>query len=71
MSARYARLPKGFRTGHCGDVACPHRDLSVCPECGSSDFLVEVYGQHFFAPDGREAAILMLTGDTEPTEAVR
>lgn len=54
---KYRKLPRGFREGHCGDVACPHRDLSCCPACAGSDFLVEVYGQHFFAPQGREAAV--------------
>lgn len=44
------RMPKGFRKGHGGDVACPHRDLSCCRECAKTPGLVEVYGQHFWVP---------------------
>lgn len=48
-----------------GHVACPHRDLSVCPECaeewegkpfpdpafgGAPGLLVEVAGAHFVVP---------------------
>ncbi len=45
------RLPKGFREGHGGDLACSHRDMSVCPECARVTGVVEVYGQHFWIPD--------------------
>jgi len=55
-------LPAGFREGHDGDVACPHRDVSCCAACASSDFLFEVWGQHYHAPQGREAAIAELGG---------
>ena len=58
-------LPAGFREGLSGEVACPHRDLSCCPECSGSDFLVEVFGQHFHAPNGRDAAIAELGGPRE------
>ena len=53
---KHKRLPKGFREDHrTGQVACPHRDLSVCKLCEKNGFLVEVGGQHFFAPLGRDA----------------
>lgn len=45
-------LPRGWREDEDGQVACPHRDVSVCPGCADADFIVEVYGQFFFAPDG-------------------
>lgn len=52
---KYRRLPKGFREDHrTGQVACAHRDLTVCKLCETKDLLVEVGGQHFFAPLGRE-----------------
>lgn len=57
---KYKRLPKGFRRGHTGSIACPRRDLSCCPACAGSDFLLEVYGQHFFAPEGRVEAQRLL-----------
>lgn len=53
---KYHRLPKGYREDHrTGQVACPHRDLSVCKLCDQKDFIVEVHGVHFFAPLGRAA----------------
>ena len=67
MPAKYKRLPKGFRRGTQEEIACKHRDLSVCPDCATADFLVEVYGVHYFAPDGRAAAEAELGLDTETT----
>ncbi len=50
-------LPKGWREGHGGDLACPHRDCSVCPACAAAHVeCVEVYGQHFWVPNERERA---------------
>jgi hypothetical protein len=43
-------MPKGWKTGHGGDVACPHRDCSCCPDCAKREEVVEVYGQHFWEP---------------------
>jgi hypothetical protein len=43
-------LPAGWREGHEGDVACPHRDCSVCPDCSRREEVVEVYGRHFWIP---------------------
>src|SRR6266511_260708 len=38
-------LPSGFREGHQGDLACPHRDCSVCPKCAAAyPEIVEVRG---------------------------
>lgn len=52
-------LPPGFREGHSGDLACPHRDVSCCPFCaGTYEEIVEVYGQHFWVPDETERASL-------------
>lgn len=47
-------MPRGWREGHGGDVACPHRDCSVCRECARRAEVVEVYGQHFWIPDPAE-----------------
>jgi hypothetical protein len=41
-------MPRGFREGHGGDIACSHRDCSCCPECAKRPEVVEVYGQHFW-----------------------
>jgi hypothetical protein len=49
------RLPKGFREGHSGDLACPHRDVSCCAVCAAAHpEIVEVYGQHFWVPSAAE-----------------
>jgi hypothetical protein len=53
-------MPKGFRKGHGGDVACPHRDLSCCRECAKQHpELVDVYGQHFWVPVEADRAELL------------
>ncbi len=53
------RLPKGWREGHEGDLACPHRDCSVCPPCAASrPEVVEVYGLHFWVSDAAEREAL-------------
>ncbi len=53
------RLPKGWREGHGGDLACPHRDCSVCPACATATWQVmEIYGQHFWIDDLAERAAL-------------
>lgn len=45
-------VPKGWREGHGGDLACPHRDCSVCPSCAATTpEAVEVYGVHLWIPD--------------------
>jgi hypothetical protein len=41
-------MPKGWKTGHGGDVSCPHRDVSVCPDCAKRVEVVDVYGQAFW-----------------------
>jgi len=46
------RLPHGWREGHSGDVACPHRDCSCCPDCAKRPEVTAVYGQHFWDPTG-------------------
>jgi hypothetical protein len=53
------RLPKGWREGHGGDLACQHRDCSVCPACAKErPEAMPVYGQHFWIPDPAERAAL-------------
>ena len=56
--AAAARLPEGWREGHGGDLACPHRDCSVCPACAARPEVLAVYGQHFWVPDPGERAEL-------------
>src|SRR3954468_1334071 len=53
--ATMARKAKGFRTGHGGQLACPHRDLSCCPDCVRAHVeIVDVCGQHFWIADKEE-----------------
>lgn len=53
------KLPKGFREGHCGDIACPHRDVTCCAPCaGAHEEIVEVGGQHFWVKNDAERAEL-------------
>lgn len=52
-------LPRGFREGHGGDLACPHRDISCCAACAAAHpEIVEVYSQHFWVSDPGERASL-------------
>jgi hypothetical protein len=53
------RMPRGFRVGHNGDLACPHRDVSCCDNCAKNNpEIVEVFGQHFWESDPVENATL-------------
>jgi len=55
MTTKAKRLPRGFRKGHGGDLACPHRDVSCCEACAQKhEEIVEVYGQHFWVTDPAE-----------------
>ena len=57
MSTR--RLPKGFRSGHDGSIACPHRDRTCCDACATAhQEVVEVCGVHFWIADSTERAEL-------------
>lgn len=62
--AAVARLPRGLRRGHDDSIACPHRDLSCCPECITkhAPALVEVGGRHYWVPDPSERAELAREG---------
>jgi hypothetical protein len=52
-----AGLPKGWREGTMGELACPHRDVSVCPECDAAHpEAVDVYGAHFWIADPADRA---------------
>jgi hypothetical protein len=49
------RRPRGFRAGHDGSLACPHRNVTCCPQCaGEYPEIVEVYGRHFWVADPAE-----------------
>ena len=53
------RRPKGFRDGHTGTLACPHRDVSCCAECAAAhEEIVNVAGAHFWVPTAIERAEL-------------
>ena len=54
------RLPRSLRRGTQGEIACCHRDLSVCPACAAkyAPDLVEVYSVHYWVPDPKERAAL-------------
>ncbi len=54
------RLPRPLRRGTQGEIACCHRDLSVCPACAAkyAPELVDVGGQHFWIPDAAEREAL-------------
>jgi len=49
------RLPRNFKEGHTGNLACPHRDVTCCDECAAKHIeIVEVFGQHFWLADQAE-----------------
>jgi hypothetical protein len=48
------RLPKGWREGHASDLACPHRDVSVCPLCAKRPEVMLVAGMHMWVPSPAE-----------------
>ena len=50
-----ARMPKGFRVGHSGDLACSHRDVSTCDECVARYAnIVDGSGCHYWMKDAAE-----------------
>jgi len=52
--------PPGFREGHMGDLACPHRDLSCCRDCVAAHAeIVDVVGAHYWVPDPHERRQLL------------
>lgn len=60
MTGKAKRMPRGFRTGHGGNIACPHRNLSCCGTCAKEhEEIVEVYGQHFWLATPQERAELL------------
>lgn len=58
---RTYRRPKGWTVGHDDSVACPHRSLSVCPDCAArySDRVVEVYGTHAWMTSDAERTLML------------
>lgn len=54
------RLPKGYRRGHDGSIACKHRDMFCCKECAAKHVeMVDVMGQHYWIPDEGERASML------------
>ena len=54
-----AGLPQGFREGHAGDLACPHRDVTCCVACQvAHPEVVIVGGQAFWIANHAERAEL-------------
>jgi hypothetical protein len=48
-------LPQGFREGHAGDLACPHRDVTTCAVCQiEHPEIIVIGGQAFWVPDPEE-----------------
>lgn len=46
------RMPKGFRIGHQGDLACPHRDITCCESCiANNPEIVDVLGAAYWISD--------------------
>ena len=41
-------LPQGFREGHAGDIACPHRDLTTCGACQAEHAEIAILGGQAF-----------------------
>lgn len=41
-----------WRTNADGSLVCPHRELSVCPDCAAHPDVIEVEGAHFHDPHG-------------------
>lgn len=60
------KMPRGFREGHGGDLACPHRDVSCCRACAvAHPEIVEVYSQHFWVADPVEREALQRATDPD------
>jgi hypothetical protein len=52
MATSKLHPPAGFREGTQYELACPHRDLSCCPECAAAHPEInEVYGIHYWSPE--------------------
>ena len=49
--------PVTWRTNADGSLACPHRDLSVCPTCAEHPEVAEVVGAHYWDPSGELAGL--------------
>jgi len=51
--------PRGWHEDREGALACPHRDLSVCPPCAASTpEALESYGMHFWIADPADRATI-------------
>jgi hypothetical protein len=66
-----ARKPKGWTSGYDGNIACLHRDLSVCDDCATKyGNVYEVYSQHYWAIDlaDLQDVIEQIVGNMEQME---
>ncbi len=45
--------PDRWRTNATGSLVCPHRNMSVCPDCAEHPDITDVAGAHFYDPDGK------------------
>ena len=61
-ATRAAALPGTWSTNANGSLACPHRDVSVCPACAAHPEVTEVAGAHFYDPTGDIAEGLEVPG---------
>lgn len=60
--------PKGFREGHDSSLACPHRDISCCPQCAlQHEEIVNVYGRHYWIADKKDRDDLIAQIQKETT----
>ncbi len=51
------RKPAGFREGFAEELACSHRDMSVCDKCANKYAnIVECYGVHYWMRSESELA---------------
>lgn len=68
--AASAGRPPGFRDGHGGDLACPHRDLSCCDDCAKAHpEIVESAGRHYWVNDPVERELMQkLAAKADPVE---
>jgi hypothetical protein len=49
--------PRDWHEAKDGTLACPHRDLSVCPTCDAENVeALNVVGAHFWVPDANQRA---------------
>jgi hypothetical protein len=50
--------PLFWRTNADGSLACPHRDLSVCPLCAAHPDVYDIAGAHYHLTTAEAAIVL-------------